>query len=285
VFDGQATALNSGSDLDAVATLIGAGLAGSEQGSAAARKAEAALQVALNTATDAEKLLGKTLEAGASNGNAITKIVNSGLNSGVDVAKAVKKAGTGSKSEVAQAVELNSSITIADSVSILGPKSAKASSTNKLIYTLDKLETQAGAYTYVWSAVSGATTTTVGDALLVTPTTVGNITLTITQNLGGVAISTAELTVVVAAEQPPVILVDSSELAVRQGNSAPLTLVALAADGSALTPTVTKATSVKGAEFPCRTASSLESTKITGGCSAATTTVSSAVEIATPPRF
>ena len=70
-----------------------------------------------------------------------------GLNSGVDVAKAVKKAGTGSKSEIAQAVANNSSVTVADSVSILGPKSAKASSTLKLVYTLDKLETQAGAYT------------------------------------------------------------------------------------------------------------------------------------------
>ena len=239
VVNGQATELNSGSDLDAVATLIGAGLAGADQGSAAAKKAEAALQVTLSTAADKEKLLGKTLEAGASNGAAITKIVNSGLNSGVDVAKAVKKAGAGSKSEIAQAVADNSSVTIADSVAILGPKSAKASSTKKLLYTLDKLETQAGTYTYVWSAVAGATTTTVGDALLVTPTTEGNLTLTVTQNLGGVAVSTDQLTVVIAAEQPPVILADSDELAVRQGSAAPLTLIALAADGSALTPTVT----------------------------------------------
>ena len=92
---------------------------------------------------------------------------------------------------------------------------------------------------HVWSAVNGATTTTVGDTLLLTPTTEGNITLAVTQNLGGVAVSTAELTVVVAAEQPPVVLVDSNELAVRQGNSTPVTLVALAADGTTLTPTVT----------------------------------------------
>ena len=47
VVEGQATELNSGSDLDAVATLIGAGLAGADLGSDAAKKAEAALQVTL----------------------------------------------------------------------------------------------------------------------------------------------------------------------------------------------------------------------------------------------
>ena len=159
----------------------------------------------------------------------------------MDVGKAIKKAGAGSKSKIAQAVEDNSSVTVSDSVAILGPKSAKVSSTLKLIYTLDKLETQAGVYTYVWSAVSGATAVTVGDSLLVTPTTVGTVTLAVTQYFNGNPVegSTAELTLVVAAEQPPVILVDSNELAVIQGNSTPVTLVALAANGSALTPTIT----------------------------------------------
>ena len=270
VVNGDTSNLDSGTELDAVATIIGAGLAGSDQGSAVAKKAEAALKITLNLATDAERVLGKALETGSSNGTAVSKIVNTGIGKGLDVANAVKKAGSGSKSDIAKAIVANTQVSLNDSVTILGPKASAVSSTKKLVYTLDKLETGSGAYTYEWAAVTGATATLDGDTLIVTPTTAGSVNLSVDQKLDGTTVSSDTHRLTVSAAAPPIIILPENEISVRQGGSGELVY-------SAISPSTAAASSevVIGSGSGCATSVSDLDASIAGGV--ITITASSAV--------
>ena len=253
------TDINTGADLDAVAAIIGAGLASSTAGDAVSKKAENALKVALASSKDKEKLLGKALEAGSNNGAAVSKIVNTGISSGANIANAVAKSGAGVKSEIAQAVEANTSVDLKDSVTILGPTSAKKSATEVLVFVADTLETGDGVYTYTWT-VSGATSKTEGDILLVTPDTEGTVEIMVTQKLGvtTVAEDTHQVTVTTAA--PPVIITEDEQMVIRQGGSDSIFVLAFDPEGNAITPT-----KVVGKGSGCATEVSGLSGSINGG--------------------
>jgi hypothetical protein len=230
---GEAQALDSGNELDALAGLIGAGLAGSASGSAAARNAEAALNVGLGSATDPARLLGKSLEASSSNTAALQKVVNTGRGKGVNISDAVNKAGSGHKNTVAQVVEDSfNDITISDSVFVVGPNRGQAA--DKVFLQADALETGASTYTYEWALGGAGTEDASGnDFIVFTAGSVGNYTITLTQKLGGTTQSTASHSFSVLAQDAPEILMTETSIKLRQGGAGFLQYVAVDNAGNA----------------------------------------------------
>jgi hypothetical protein len=230
---GEAQTLDSGNELDALAGLIGAGLAGSASGSAAAKNAEAALNVGLGSATDPARLLGKALEASSSNTAALQKVVNTGRGKGVNISDAVNKAGRGHKNTVAQVVEDSfNDITISDAVFVVGPKRGQAA--DKIFLQADALETQAGTYTYEWALGGAGTLAASGnDFIVFTAGSTGNYTITLTQKYGGNTQSTASHSFSILVQDAPEILMSETSIVLRRGGAGFLQYLAIDNAGAA----------------------------------------------------